>query len=513
MAQDSHPPASWDNLFSDSDSAFYMRLQTYLAAARRIATAPEESLSVSHTDVILILEAAPQILIGLETATELYRQHMVDHIDGLVNTNGIRVASVALILIAQTLIVFRPVMKRLRHKTAQLSDEVEQREGMRRALEESQHFVTQVTSGVPDLIIVFDIIENKRVYWNRDAMEGFEAIAMSAWGKTLEEMEALIHPDDRRIYHESVIRGFSLADGEIHKAEYRLLIPDAEPRWVNVRTAVFNRQPDGNPRQILTLIQDVTDRRESEQRALAFEVQRKYNTLLTDFVRATSHEVRTPLAIIGASAGMMARMDERDKRNVKLEQIEDQIEHMSRMIAELHEVARLDMMDTTRQVRIPAESLLQPIVRELHKRIEARELDVHVDFAEGPNEIMGDPAMLRGALERVLDNAIRHAPSGGHIEVHTASVSDGIMIEVYDDGLGIDENNLPHLFEPFYKADPARGRDGSGAGVGLTIVRKIMDIHGGQVEIDSVPGKGTTCRLIVPAAPPDEIEVCVTGEV
>jgi signal transduction histidine kinase len=123
---------------------------------------------------------------------------------------------------------------------------------------------------------------------------------------------------------------------------------------------------------------------------------------------------------------------------------------------------------------------------------------------EAPRRVTveGDPDRLHQLLMILLDNAIRHTPAPGHVRVAVANTADGFTrIAVRDEGEGIAQEHLPHLFKRFYRADGARGRASGGTGLGLAIARSICQLHGGDISVASAPGQGTTFVVSLPSVP------------
>jgi two-component system sensor histidine kinase BaeS len=111
---------------------------------------------------------------------------------------------------------------------------------------------------------------------------------------------------------------------------------------------------------------------------------------------------------------------------------------------------------------------------------------------------MGDASQIKQALINLLDNALRHTPSGGTITVRVDTHDTAIRLSVGDTGPGIDSQHLPHLFERFYRVDQARDRQSGGTGLGLAIVKEIVEAHGGRIEAQSQIGEGTTMTITLP---------------
>jgi two-component system phosphate regulon sensor histidine kinase PhoR len=117
----------------------------------------------------------------------------------------------------------------------------------------------------------------------------------------------------------------------------------------------------------------------------------------------------------------------------------------------------------------------------------------------GPgSQIRADREKLTQVLTNLIDNALTFTPPGGRVEVRLRRRPDGVELAVADTGAGIPAEDLPHIFERFYRADPSRARDTGGFGIGLSIVREIVRAHGGKVEADSAPGRGSEFRVLLP---------------
>ncbi len=130
----------------------------------------------------------------------------------------------------------------------------------------------------------------------------------------------------------------------------------------------------------------------------------------------------------------------------------------------------------------------------------ADQVTVEIEKLE-PAALTGDPDRLKQLLLILLDNAIKYTPLGGRVSVSLRRSDAGAELTVRDTGVGIPAEALPHVFERFYRADPARSRDPGGTGLGLPIAQWIVEQHGGRITLDSEPGKGTTVAVLLPGFP------------
>jgi len=141
---------------------------------------------------------------------------------------------------------------------------------------------------------------------------------------------------------------------------------------------------------------------------------------------------------------------------------------------------------------------LSDLVRDWRKKFQSKSLEATVDVAENCPSIQADEERLREIFDNLLDNALKYSDQGGVIRLRAERHNGEVSLSVTDSGAGISQEDLPRIFERFYRADKARSGEVGGTGLGLSIVKHIAQLHGGRVEADSEVGKGTTIRVILP---------------
>jgi two-component system, OmpR family, sensor histidine kinase CiaH len=208
-----------------------------------------------------------------------------------------------------------------------------------------------------------------------------------------------------------------------------------------------------------------------------------------DFVADAAHELRTPLAIqrtVGEIGLTDATMDD---QRVTVEQMLTENHHLTRLVEDLSLLARTDT-DAVSLERSPVDlsSLLTNLASELSYVAEAEGISLEAEI-QAHVGVSGDLLRLRQLLLILLDNALKHTPAGGTVQVRlAASQSGGARIEVIDSGPGIEPNDLPRIFDRFYRVDKAR--TGEGTGLGLAIAKWIVDAHGGRIWAENVASSG-----------------------
>jgi two-component system phosphate regulon sensor histidine kinase PhoR len=224
-----------------------------------------------------------------------------------------------------------------------------------------------------------------------------------------------------------------------------------------------------------------------------------------DFVANVSHELRTPISAIKAVLETLAdgAIDDAEAAHRFLSQADAEVDRLAAMVEELLELSRIE----SGELPLPREPLdAGEVVTAAAERLRARAaregLRFDVQVGEGLPPLLGDARRLEQAVVNLLDNAVKFTPPGGLVRVLVRGEEGGVVIEVSDTGAGISAEDLPRVFERFYKAD--RSRAGGGSGLGLALVRHTVEAHGGSVTAESRPGEGSLFRISLPSASPDD---------
>ncbi|MBB4823800.1 two-component system sensor histidine kinase ResE [Sporosarcina luteola] len=228
--------------------------------------------------------------------------------------------------------------------------------------------------------------------------------------------------------------------------------------------------------------------------------QHKLDKLRSDFIANVSHELRTPISLLqGYSEAILDGVTtSEEERNEIMQIIHDESKRMSRLVTDLLDLARME----SGHMRLYKSSVavvhfLERIVNKFTQV--ARDANVSLTLQPSVEiEIWADEDRLEQVFTNLIDNAIRHTPDGGKVAIHVEKSRDSIEITVSDTGSGIPEEDLPYIFERFYKADKARTRGKGGTGLGLAIAKNIIDSHGGAISAKLGPTNGTIFRCVLP---------------
>jgi signal transduction histidine kinase len=237
------------------------------------------------------------------------------------------------------------------------------------------------------------------------------------------------------------------------------------------------------------------------------------------FIGAVVHDLRTPLFTLrGYIEGLAKGMaDTPDKQARYIAIAEDKTAALERLVSDLFDFTRLEYLDQApRQEPLDLAALLRRVVDAARPRADAKDLTVQVDVPAEPCLVDGDAHLLTRAIENLLDNAFRYTPNGGRVVVTCTVEPERVRFSVADSGPGIALQDLPHLFTPLFRGETSRNRRTGGAGLGLTIARRILLAHGGDLDAGNGAEGGATFVGTLPpisrprSAPPSDTPV--TGE-
>ncbi|MBX3001262.1 MAG: PAS domain S-box protein [Caldilineaceae bacterium] len=284
--------------------------------------------------------------------------------------------------------------------------------------------------------------------------------------------------------------------GDVSLAEETILRFDGATVAVEVAAVPFIFQDKSGA---LVFMTDISEKKRSTARAFELALEKERTALLTNFVQEASHEFRTPLSIMQANLYLLKKITIDSERNRKIEQIEQQIVGISRLVEMLTESTRLQNELASPMQTLDLNALIDEVIANFQSRLTANALTLYQDLSIEPLTVSGSANRLYAVLRELMENAVRFTPAGGSIYLHS-SICQGqtAVIEIRDTGAGIPAEALPHIFKRFYRQDTAHTTPG--LGLGLSIVQSIVEGHGGRIEAESQVGKGSLFRVQMPLA-------------
>ena len=301
----------------------------------------------------------------------------------------------------------------------------------------------------------------------------------------------LVHPDDLetvRASHRAAL------NGDNHRVEYRLHHREAGYVWLET---THRTTSDGAGVEVQSSSRDITERVNAE-RALSASEQR-YRELYKAqqrFVSDASHELRAPLTSITGGLQLLERYPDLagEEQTQILRESRAEVWRLSRLITDLLTVARGDAGVVTQHEAVDLHLLL----RRAWEAAQRLSVDHHFELVSlEPCRVVGDSDRLMQLAVLLLENAIKYTPSGGSVSLSLRCTGHEIEFAVTDSGVGIPPEDLPQVFERFFRSSKARKDDPGGTGLGLAIARQIAIDHGGQLRLESVVGVGTTATFSI----------------
>jgi two-component system, OmpR family, phosphate regulon sensor histidine kinase PhoR len=255
--------------------------------------------------------------------------------------------------------------------------------------------------------------------------------------------------------------------------------------------AVATRNDAGEITGALVLFHDITELKKVDQ-------------VRRDFVANVSHELRTPLSILRGYIETLLDSPKTPPEELTriLRIMERHSDRLELLVEDLLTLAQLESGNPNLQIgTVDLSTFLPDMVRDWEKKLKSKQISIVVDVAPELSPICVDRTRLQEALYNLLDNAVKYSRERGEIRLSARQHDREIELSVSDQGIGIAKEDLPRIFERFYRADKARSPDKvRGTGLGLAIVKHVAQLHGGRVEAESELEKGTTIRVVLPRA-------------
>jgi two-component system, chemotaxis family, CheB/CheR fusion protein len=305
---------------------------------------------------------------------------------------------------------------------------------------------------------------------------------------------------------------YDLADGQWNIPGVRRLLEEVLPedhplrdyevihdfRGIGEKTLLLNarRLAGENHRDemILLAIEDITDRQNSHTKLM--EADRRKN----NFLAILAHELRNPLTPIRLGIGLLRR-DAKEATVKQFDMIERQIQRLVRLVDDLLDIARIER-DHVELKKAPVDltNVVNQAIETSRHHFDTRRHNLSLFLPSEPVRILADPVRLEQVASNILNNAAKYTDAGGEIAISVERVDDDAILRIRDNGIGIAPELLPQLFEMFFQADVSLDRAGSGLGIGLSVARRLVELHGGRIEGHSEGlGRGSEFTVHLPA--------------
>jgi two-component system phosphate regulon sensor histidine kinase PhoR len=337
--------------------------------------------------------------------------------------------------------------------------------------------LSAVLSSMAEGVIAVDMDE-QIISINKAAAKIFENSPENLLNRSVPE--AIRNPDLQKFINKALTSEENLEeDIGLYHGEERILYVHNTPL----------EDLDGQRRGILLVLNDVTHLRQLEN-------------MRKDFAANVSHEIKTPLTAIKGFVETLRTRKDIDSQETErfLTIIEKHVVRLTTIVEDLMKLSKIEQQDEKSEIYLE-ESLIKQVIssaiQTCREKADAKQVTIDLIC---PNDISAliDSRLMTQAIVNLLDNAINYSGENNNIKISASLEDKELRIRVRDHGVGITKENLPRLFERFFRVDKARSRELGGTGLGLAIVKHIVHAHGGRVSVESTPGKGSTFSLHLP---------------
>jgi PAS domain S-box-containing protein len=324
--------------------------------------------------------------------------------------------------------------------------------------------------------------------------EEIYGLRAGGFGGRYEHWKQMVHPDDRDRADQD--RRRAVAERTALDSEFRIIRPDGKVCWIATKGKVFC-DSEGKPWRMLGVSMDITERKHAEE-ALLNADRRK-----DEFLATLAHELRNPLAPIrNAIEILKATSVSPHELEWSWGVLDRQVQLMGRLLEDLLDVSRISLNKLElRRERVELADVLQSALETSRPVIEARGHELGITLLSGPIYLDADPVRLAQVFANIFNNAAKYTEEGGRIDLKAERLGDDVAVSVTDNGVGIRAELLPRIFEIFAQSSLAHLQSPDGIGIGLSLAKGLVEMHGGSIEAHSDgPGKGSAFVVRLPLA-------------
>ena len=362
-------------------------------------------------------------------------------------------------------------------------------------LQNSLNMIKQMAQTSPDLILIYDYHVKKVIYSNRVySCFGYSVDVLKSHDDKM--MKQIVLKDDWYIFKDFSISCEITTGNSVKEIEYRLIDTNGDACWIRERARTFRLDESGRVKQVIFIIQDITEKKKVEESSRENELLNKLLEKKDEFMSVASHELKTPITTMKASIQIMKRLIEKhtDQKTllVFLGKANQQINKLTSLISDLMDNAKIQAGKMTiHKASFSIAELVEDCIAHISDEhtITVKSL-VDVD-------LYGDRIRIEQVLVNFLSNAVKYSPGGKEIILEVSLAKDEIKFSVTDFGIGIPEEKMAHLFDRFYRVDN-KSQEFSGLGLGLYISAEIIKQHDGRYGVSSKVGEGSTFWFSIP---------------
>ncbi|WP_370574715.1 PAS domain S-box protein [Methanomethylovorans sp.] len=344
-------------------------------------------------------------------------------------------------------------------------------------------------------------LDNNKMYLSSQIydMNGYGAEELP---ENMDSLMNLAHPDDRKIVDSTI--GEAIIEVKPFHVDFRIMHRSGEWIWISAKGKPVEIDEYGKPHRLIGTQVNVTPRVKAEEALVYAKVAADYsNRIREEFLKNVTHELRTPLsAVIGFSDVLLEQSSENLSESQKeyVRYIHQSGKNLHQIINKMLDLSQYESGNTGKLQlqRMRFDLTTREIVGLLMPKAAKKSIKVNTKISSAYKEILADEHKFKEIIYNLLDNAIKFTPDGGSISIETTANNGMLQISICDTGIGIEKASIDKIFDPFIQIDGSISRKYGGVGLGLALVKRFVEMHSGNIYVNSEPGKGSTFTIEIP---------------
>jgi PAS domain S-box-containing protein len=402
--------------------------------------------------------------------------------------------------LGQVVTSFNTVASSLRKEWAQAREESARASAAETLLRESEARLRLIIDTALDAVIVMDA-QSCILTWNPQATAMFGWSQDEAVGRSL--TDTIIPLQYREAHVCGVQRFLALGEGPVLNTRIEITALHRDGHEFPVELAVAPAPAGGGQHTFSAFIRDITARKRAEEELhQAKDAAEVASQAKSEFLANMSHELRTPLnAIIGFSEVLLEKMfgELNTRQEDYLRDVLGSGQHLLSLINDILDLAKVEAGKMELELSIfDLRQVLEGSLVMVKERAQTHGVRLGLDIDPALSSLLGDERKVKQILFNLLSNAVKFTPKGGQVGIRAQMVDHAVEVAVWDTGVGIAPEDQQHIFAAFQQVQQARAGKSEGTGLGLTLTRQMIELHGGRIWVDSTPGQGSTFTFTLP---------------
>lgn len=364
-------------------------------------------------------------------------------------------------------------------------------------LQTKHNQITSILQSVQDAIWSFTLPDNNVIY----ASPSFEKMYDCHAEEFQHFYKKIIASRDLPAFEDALQQ---LLINDFADVEYSITHLDGTKHWIHQHMNVSRNTHDSSSLRVDAISRDITGLKLIEEQTLQLQLQQERVQILQNFVRDVSHDFRTPMSIITTNLYLLSQTTSSQPQRKRLQTMENQIVRLDKLLDQMILLSKLDATNIEQYEfkTINVNTILRNLYHEC--RDPAEQKGLQLDFTASSNSIhvYGNEDYLFDAIYNILQNAIQYTSNGG-IYLNVELIDHNVIIRIKDSGSGILSDDIPYIFDRFFRIDKARPAETGGAGLGLSIAKTIINMHSGTIQVTSTLGEGTLVTINLPTIESD----------